>query len=515
MESGKGFIRFQKKRSGNDPDIEYGTYCVPQRVNGKKINNEIWLGRVIDKEKGIFYNKKDNYFTFTISTGKSILSTDIINNFEHNRSRINTTKYIIKRSQSIQFGDIYIFNQFLSRFGLYDLIKGVITNIELFCCLILFRLLSNNTNSSIYDWWNETYMRYLYPSINLQTQSISTLIAELGTVNCHKNFFNNYKKFIKSLNPIITTLIDSTNLQNSFNIPLNILNNYNSALNNEIRLITVIDRISDFPIYYRYIPGNIVDISTLSMIINEVKKYNININNAILDAGYYSEDNINLLYKSKIPFITRMIPLKGLYESLISEYVPQIKNIENYITYGERKLFIKKISTSIFKIQSPCNCFICLDLTKYNIDSTQYFKKFDENINQIKLNSDMLNFGVFILVSTIDLDIKDILPIYYTRQSVDIFFDYIKNEIDILPLGIHSEEIFAGHILISFIATVALTAINNELKKYSLTFNKSLDSLKRFNCHIFKNKIIPDIVIKNVNDVLKALKIKIPSFIDI
>jgi transposase len=126
----------------------------------------------------------------------------------------------------------------------------------------------------------------------------------------------------------------------------------------------------------------------------------------------------------------------------------------------------------------------------------------------------MLKFGVFILVSTLDLDIKDILSTYYTRQSVEQFFNYINKEIDILPLPTYSEETFTGHFLISFIATVALTAINNELRKYSLTFDKSLESLKRFNCRIYKNKIIPDVSTKNVNDVLKALKIKIPSVIN-
>jgi hypothetical protein len=37
-----------------------------------------------------------------------------------------------------------------------------------------------------------------------------------------------------------------------------------------------------------------------------------------------------------------MIPIKGLYESLISEYVSNIRNKENFVIYNEMKLFIKK-----------------------------------------------------------------------------------------------------------------------------------------------------------------------------
>jgi hypothetical protein len=60
MQQSKGFFRYLIKNTYGK-DTEYASLCHAKRVNGKKINDEIWLGRVIDKEKHIFYTKKDGF----------------------------------------------------------------------------------------------------------------------------------------------------------------------------------------------------------------------------------------------------------------------------------------------------------------------------------------------------------------------------------------------------------------------------------------------------------------------
>lgn len=50
------------------------------------------------------------------------------------------------------------------------------------------------------------------------------------------------------------------------------------------------------PLYFRYCPGNDLDVSTLSTMIREIKDYKIDAQFTILDAGYLSDDKINQLY---------------------------------------------------------------------------------------------------------------------------------------------------------------------------------------------------------------------------
>jgi transposase len=100
-------------------------------------------------------------------------------------------------------------------------------------------------------------------------------------------------------------LIDSTGLENSIQTYFTAINNHNGKISNEIRLIYAIDRLTEMPIYFRFVPGNIIDVSTLVNTIQYLDSYRINISHLVLDAGYYAEQNLKDLIKNNIPFIIR------------------------------------------------------------------------------------------------------------------------------------------------------------------------------------------------------------------
>jgi transposase len=66
--------------------------------------------------------------------------------------------------------------------------------------------------------------------------------------------------------------------------------------NNEARLLLVVDRLTKMPLFFRYNAGNIVDVTTLRSTIAELDAFGVNVDYAIVDAGYYSEDNVRGLY---------------------------------------------------------------------------------------------------------------------------------------------------------------------------------------------------------------------------
>lgn len=53
-----------------------------------------------------------------------------------------------------------------------------------------------------------------------------------------------------------------------------------------------------------------------------------------------------------------------------------------------------------------------------------------------------------------EIDTKEVLPLYYARQQIEQVFDIAKNYADILPLRVHGEDTFRGHLLLCFIATI-------------------------------------------------------------
>jgi hypothetical protein len=427
-----GFIRYQK-RSPKADGPEYAIYC--PKCHGhinpdKRVDNDVWLGKVIDKEKGIFYNKKRGIFGFTIESNYFILSDEDIALYT---KVIDNSKFIPKKvsdttSTMIGFGGIFSLTEFLKKEGLLNLFTDHIDcNKDTLISLLLFRILTPYSNKHAFDWWNETYTKYLFPNAEMKSQQISNFLIKLGEeINFHK-YIIEHINYIHNLTPKYFILIDSTGLPNDIKIPITAVNNHNGVINNEIRLIMVIESNTGLPIYYRYVPGNIVDVSTLNNIINQLKEYNVLVHRAVLDAGYYSKDNLIELHNNNIPFITRMVERVIDQKQLINEYGSAVKATENYVHYNNRHMYVKKIQVTLFDGKIDAFAYLCCDLIKERHDEDLFLAKQFENTNKVTLEEAKIKFGKFMLLSTIDLDITEILPYYYTRQDIEQIFDYLKN----------------------------------------------------------------------------------------
>jgi hypothetical protein len=523
MENPKGFIRYQI-RSKINSNIVYGSYCIPRWIDNKKKNIELWLGRVIDKENNIFYTREHGYYRF-IATNNSEDQVSLLTKSESEHyHKIDTTTYPYKNIRYkndqipsiISFGSSYFIYHFIMDNNFDSIFNFASTSeYDSILSLIFFKISTNNAYSYAHDWWQTSYCRILFPHANLHSQRISELFTKIGTEKRFRAFFAQYLNFVKQLCDQNTILIDSTGLPNDIKRPLTAINNHNGIISNEIRLIVVMDKVTGFPIYYRYVPGNIVDVSTLRTILSELGEYGLNIDKLVLDAGYYSEENISELYNLKIPFMTRMVKHKGKYELLVKNIAPSIEHPSNLVHYGGRTLFIKKVTTTIFSSDISINAYVCCDPEVKRREQLNYINNIDINKDNNNYFDDQLNFGIFIILTNMDLLPEQILPCYYSRQSVEQLFDYMKNDIDILPARVHSTETFGGHILISFLATIIYIAIDNKLKKSGLSFTKSLFTLNHFYAKVYKTKISPDIKTKIINKIIKALKIKLPIKIDI
>lgn len=90
-------------------------------------------------------------------------------------------------------------------------------------------------------------------------------------------------------------LIDSFGLPNAIRFSLTAANNHNGMVSEEARLIYVVQQRSGLPLFFRYVAGNVIGVSTLARTIAELKANSINTKFAILDAGYYGGVNADVL----------------------------------------------------------------------------------------------------------------------------------------------------------------------------------------------------------------------------
>jgi len=60
---------------------------------------------------------------------------------------------------------------------------------------------------------------------------------------------------------------------------------------------------SRLPVYYRKLPGNITDVKTLKNLLADIDFLNLEKVQLVMDRGFYSEDNINALFRQHYKFL--------------------------------------------------------------------------------------------------------------------------------------------------------------------------------------------------------------------
>ena len=486
-----GFIRYERKNN-----IEYASVYKAKRMNGKKINEIEWLGKVIDKEKGVDQNKKKGVYEYSMEEG--------------------IVRYIPTKQEKLilDFGDSYVLHKVLESAGYMGVIQRVFgVKADDISSLIYYKSLQSGANSYAQTWWEGSYSRMLFKDAQLVSQRISETLNELGDEQVQRQFFREYLEYISS-QCSGGILLDSTGLPNDIHFPLTAINNHNGVISKESRLILVLDIKSSMPIYFRYAAGNVVDVTTLRTTIAEMREYGIDVSHAIVDAGYYSEKNIKELYGDNISFITRMSTNRKLYKELAEEHRTDLENAKYLVKYRDRVVYIKRVDIDLFG--ETGYAYVGMDIDRKHDEVKKYINDvFGEGISFEEMNATMQSKGLFILISSEKIEPKDILPLYYTRQAIEQVFDIGKNNADLLPLRVHSIDSFRGHLLLSFMVAAAYIIVNQKLKDSDFCAMGAYRILRNLKCKVFDDKIIVQEATKKMNDIAKHLKLIFPLALNI
>ena len=501
------FIHYDVKNG-----VEYASVYTPCRINGKKSNEPEYLGRVIDKENGVYRNRKRGLFTYNLADGYGNVETDIYMG-EQNR-QANTERLIL------DFGNAHCLYSLLKTCGIYDIVSETLPKQEdTMMSLLGYRLLSSSSNRYAEDWWEGSYARILYPNARLRSQRISEFYRLLGEEAVHRGFFCRYiRRFCH--NRQAGVLIDSTGMPNDIHFPLAAVNTHNGVTSNETRLLLVVDRMSKMPLFFRYNAGNIVDVTTLRSTIAELEAFGVSVEYAIVDAGYYSADNVRSLYGDDdcgkaIPFLTRLGSNLKLYKQLVSEHVDSLVNADYMLLQRNRILSVKRVEVDLFG--HLAYAYVAIDHARREEEITKYVRAAlgSKCVSREDMNAVIREKGVFILISSEEIETEEVMPLYYTRQAVEQVFDVSKNNADLLPLRVHSEETFRGHLLLSFISTVAFLLVNRMLKDTAYNAEGAFLILGNQKCKVFDDRILPKEPNKKMNEIYKTLGITSPVSIPV
>jgi len=493
--------------------VEYAKLIKSTR-NGNKINKDyINLGRVIDKELGIYKNRARGIYQYDLK------NDSYEDNPKLDVSKIPTeyphvNKEPLKEKSILDFGDSFFLDEYIKKNGLDKVIEGTaFENYDTAKAMLCYYILSNTANCHAETWFEGNYAKLLYPDAKLKSQRISEFLSKCGSEEVYRSFFKMYYPYISNGHSGgENILIDSTGLPNNIHFPLTAISSHNGKITNEVRLIYVTQQETGLPIYFRYCPGNVIDVSTLVSTIKELKQNGINTKFAILDAGYYSKDNVRTLYDNKISFITRLPEKLNLYKELLSEHLGDIQQKENFVNYNDRYLYVKCVEIPDVVDGHKGYAYIGLDIMRKDDEDRKLFGRAKDNkLTPAEVYDQMGHHGVFVILSSRRIATDKILPTYYTRQQIEQIFDIGKNYADMLPLRIQNEDTFRGHLLLTFISCVILKLIQDKLLKTRYNPISMFMNLRNQKCKVYENAVIPTEATKKMNDCYKLFKIECPN----
>ena len=503
--------------------IEYGTLTSSKR-NGTKVSksDQTYLGRVIDKEKGIFKSRERGLFTYDLKT--NTFGNVPPEYCEPHKER--KTKYPRRPTLVVSFGDIYVLNQYIANSGFYDAVDQIgYRNLDTLHALLSYYILSPHANRHAFDWWDLTYAKQLFPKAQIKSQRISEALADIGSEEAKQSFFKEYFHYLAKDETCCTDsksdeyftdgiLIDSTGLPNAIHFPLTAVNNHNGKISEEVRLIYVVQQQTGLPLFFRYVAGNVVDVTTIHRTVAELKANGINTNMAILDAGYYNGKNADVLCEARIPFISRMNSNYKVYKRAIKNHLDTLESRNNLVRFNNRAIYVKCIPCRIGeKEDRSAYAYLCRDLTMRNeLQKHLLERAVDQDMADEEVYDAMREHGIFVLVSTKKISHKEILQVYYTRDQVEKVFELCKQDGKILPVSVETEATFRGHLMMTFMAAVVLKMLSKNLSATSLTTESAFMNLHEQHAILYEEtkQLITTEPTKNMNIVYDALGITCP-----
>lgn len=468
-----------------------------------------YLGRVLDPVRGIYKNKDRGVFSFDL---KNLSFGSAPADFVDMTRRKNAREALI-----VDFGDAFLFNSLLEKYGLRPAIDAIgYGNPDSLYGLLLYYMLSKRSNALAETWFEGSYARILYPRANLTSQRISDLLSAIGQEDALQRFFAAYLPILgEDITSGANILIDSTGLENSIRFPLTAVSNHGGHVSEEVRLIYVVQQGSRLPIYMRYVPGNVIDASTLVTTVKELKAIGVNTKFSILDAGYLTEVGMKELSQEKISFFTRCPTNRKIYKQLIPRELEGLECAENLVLdsqgrlYNGREIYMKCVEVESMGMK--LYAYIGKDVVTASLENKQLTHRLHnsgDRIDAATFRQKQSEHGVFLLLSTRRIRQEELLSTYYIRQEIEQVFDISKNYASLLPLNVEKEETFRGHLLLTFIATAVLQRMQLEIRESKYSLDAVLAHMNNQHAKIFPKVVIPCEPVRAQNDIYKLLGVK-------
>lgn len=298
----------------------------------------------------------------------------------------------------------------------------------------------------------------------------------------------------------------------------------------QLNLALVFGESSNLPFYYRKLAGNIPDSKTVKNLLAQLNVLGFAKVKLVMDRGFYSEDNINALFKEHLKFLISAKLSLALIRNELDVIYDRFRSFEHYSEKYE--LYCHTVQTEWKYTQhrpykgdtrsEPRRIYIHY---YYNIDKAAedekafdrkliamrrelesgprvpeheplYKKYFDTKttpkrgtrvtVNEEALTKAKRYYGYFALMTNETMDAITALEIYRNKDVVEKAFGNLKERLNMRRTLVSSEQSLDGKLFVEFVALIYLSYIKKHMQDTDLfkhyTMQGALDKLDVIEC---------------------------------
>ena len=341
------------------------------------------------------------------------------------------------------------------------------------------RLVHQSALKNMEFHYYHSYLSEEYPNLSLSPKTLTGLLREIG-INRQKitSFF---KEFSKAQDNI---LFDGTDLlSNSQKMDVAKLSKTKTGTFETLANVMFIFSVGlQLPVYYRILPGNIKDIKSFKLCLEESQ-----IKDAVIiaDKGFYSESNVQQIHQEGLKFI---IPLRRNNSLICYENTKTSdkQNFEGYFKYEGRIIWYYTVPLERERI------IVYLDEELKAQEIKDYLNRIDSLPEAYDISSfhhRQHTFGTIALMNNLTKHPKDVFVDYKSRSQVEGMIDVLKNIIDADRSYMQNENALEAWMFINYIALHWYFRIYQMLVKHKLNDKYAPMDLLQFLKEIKKVKV--------------------------
>lgn len=458
-------IVYYKNSAGEEMGLWPGTSI--RTKAGPRKKGQLRLGKVIDKEKHIFFNARHGYYRFD-PDDQSI----------HGIPPARLADYLTEKDQRqrrtpviVRFGGSYFLHRLLTDIEYLPVIDSIdCENYDRLHAMFLHYALSNRDNRHAENWYMHSFAKYLYPKANLVQQSIPDFLSSIGTPENMREFLSHHIDYLLSATDREKrVLVDDAGNTSKCSLYMRRMNARDWQCSAELWVIMAVQKSTGLPLYYKIIPGNAVDMRTVEYVIRILKNLGCEVEYVIGDAGDHCLTVMESMTWTGLDFMSWPSPCVNFFNDTVKDGLPGLERPENRIDCHGCNVCVRKVKRVIAHDKdsgNPVNGYVYLCQDIHTQDSLTDCCMSSREVTSMTGEECLTVCGkssLFAIVTTRDLPVEEVLRVFSIRQTIEPFLDDVKCFGGSIPVHAQSMETLSGHLLLVFAVTFVKCLIEYRL----------------------------------------------------